>query len=52
MSFSTHIAAEGLRLPPIKLYSNYEINEDFLAIIMNNTRTRITSRVTCRPLAP
>ena len=39
MSFSTHIAAEGLRLPPIKLYSNYEINEDFLAIIMNNTRT-------------
>lgn len=39
MSFSTHIAAEGLRLPPIKLYSNYEINEDFLAIIVNNTRT-------------
>lgn len=39
MSFSTHIAAEGLRLPPIKLYENYEINEDFLAIIMNNTRT-------------
>lgn len=39
MSFSTHIAAEGLRLPPIKLYENYQINEDFLAIIMNNTRT-------------
>ncbi len=39
MSFSTHIAAEGLRLPPIKLYENYEINQDFLAIIMNNTRT-------------
>lgn len=39
MSFSTHIAAEGLRLPPIKLYENYIINEDFLAIIMNNTRT-------------
>lgn len=39
MSFSTHIAAEGLRLPPIKLYQNYEVNEDFLAIIMNNTRT-------------
>jgi len=39
MAFSTHIAAEGLRLPPIKLYSNYEINEDFLAIILNNTRT-------------
>lgn len=39
MSFGTHIAAEGLRLPPIKLYQNYEVNEDFLAIIMNNTRT-------------
>lgn len=39
MSFSTHIAAEGLRLPPIKLYENYEVNPDFLAIIMNNTRT-------------
>lgn len=39
MSFGTHIAAEGLRLPPIKLYQNYQINEDFLAIIMNNTRT-------------
>lgn len=39
MSFGTHIAAEGLRLPPIKLYENYEINRDFLAIIMNNTRT-------------
>lgn len=39
MSFSTHIAAEGLRLPPIKLYENYEINPDFLAIIKNNTRT-------------
>ncbi|MEQ9260318.1 MAG: hydantoinase B/oxoprolinase family protein [Roseovarius sp.] len=39
MSFSTHVAAEGLRIPPIKLYENYEINQDFLAIIMNNTRT-------------
>lgn len=38
-SFGTHVAAEGLRLPPIKLYSDYKINEDFLAIIMNNTRT-------------
>jgi N-methylhydantoinase B len=38
-SFGTHIAAEGLRLPPIKLYENYKVNEDFLAIIMNNTRT-------------
>ena len=33
MSFSTHVAAEGLRIPPIKLYENYEINPDFLAII-------------------
>lgn len=39
MGFGTHIAGEGLRLPPIKLYENYKINEDFLAIIMNNTRT-------------
>lgn len=38
-SFSTHVAAEGLRLPPIKIYENYQVNEDFLAIIMNNTRT-------------
>ena len=38
-SFGTHVAAEGLRLPPIKIYENYKINEDFLAIIMNNTRT-------------
>jgi len=39
MGFGTHIAGEGLRLPPIKLYENYQINEDYLAIIMNNTRT-------------
>ncbi|WP_035484692.1 hydantoinase B/oxoprolinase family protein [Geminicoccus roseus] len=38
-SFGTHVAAEGLRLPPIKLYENYEIHRDYLAIIMNNTRT-------------
>jgi len=38
-SFGTHIAAEGLRLPPIKLFENYTINEDFRRIIMNNTRT-------------
>ncbi|PZQ16005.1 MAG: methylhydantoinase [Ancylobacter novellus] len=38
-SFGTHIAGEGLRLPPLKLYQNYKINEDLLAIIMNNTRT-------------
>ncbi len=39
MSFSTHVAAEGLRIPPIKLYEGYKINEDYLAIILNNTRT-------------
>ncbi len=38
-AFGTHIAAEGLRLPPIKLFENYTINEDFRRIIINNTRT-------------
>ncbi len=38
-SYGTHIAAEGLRLPPTKLYTNYEPNDDIVDIIMNNTRT-------------
>jgi len=38
-SFSTHVAAEGLRLPPIKLFQNYQVNEELLSIIVNNTRT-------------
>ncbi len=38
-SFGTHIAAEGLRLPPMKIFSEYKVNEDLLAIILNNTRT-------------
>ncbi|MEJ5896832.1 hydantoinase B/oxoprolinase family protein [Aquabacterium sp. G14] len=38
-AFSTHIAAEGLRLPPLKIFSEGKINEDLLAIILNNTRT-------------
>ncbi len=38
-SFSTHIAAEGLRLPPLKIYSQGKLNEDLIAIILNNTRT-------------
>jgi len=38
-AFSTHIAAEGLRLPPLKIYSKGEVNKDLLAIILNNTRT-------------
>ncbi len=37
--FGTHIAREGLRLPPIKLYENYQVNRSYLAIVMNNTRT-------------
>ena len=35
----THIAGEGLRLPPLKLYDQGEVRDDLLAIIMNNTRT-------------
>ena len=38
-AFSTHIAAEGLRLPPLKIFSEGKINQDVLAIILNNTRT-------------
>jgi len=38
-AFSTHIAAEGLRLPPLKIYSGGKLNEDPLAIILNNSRT-------------
>lgn len=38
-AFSTHIAAEGLRLPPLKIYSGGKLNEDLLAIILNNSRT-------------
>lgn len=38
-AFGTHIAAEGLRLPPLKIFSNGKLNEDLLAIILNNTRT-------------
>ncbi len=35
----THIAGEGLRLPPLKLYDAGKVRADLLAIIMNNTRT-------------
>ncbi len=38
-AFSTHIAAEGLRLPPLKIYSGGKLNEDLIAIILNNSRT-------------
>jgi len=37
--FGTHIAGEGLRLPPLRLFENYQVNSDILAIILNNTRT-------------
>lgn len=37
--FGTHVAGEGLRLPPLKLYENYKINEDLLEILLRNTRT-------------
>lgn len=37
-SFGTHIAGEGLRIPPLKLFIEYEINQDLLALIKNNTR--------------
>lgn len=38
-AFGTHIAAEGLRLPPLKIYREYQLNQDLLDIILNNTRT-------------
>ncbi len=37
-SFGTHIAGEGLRIPPLKIFNAYEVNEDLLALIKNNTR--------------
>ncbi|MGD9536002.1 MAG: hydantoinase B/oxoprolinase family protein [Alphaproteobacteria bacterium] len=38
-AFGTHVAGEGLRLPPTKLYENYEIRGEILDIIVSNTRT-------------
>ena len=38
-AFGTHIAGEGLRLPPLRMYENYRINDDLLRIIIANTRT-------------
>ena len=37
-AFGTHIAAEGLRLPPVKIMQGGELNRDFVAIIRNATR--------------
>lgn len=38
-AFGTHIASEGLRIPPLKIYEKYTVNQDLLDIILNNTRT-------------
>ena len=37
-AFGTHIAAEGLRLPPVKLVERGVLNKDIVAIIRNATR--------------
>ena len=37
-AFSTHIAAEGLRLPPLKLVEGGELNTDLVDIIRNQSR--------------
>ena len=38
-NLDTHIAGEGLRLPPLMLYQNGELNKDLVQIIKNSTRT-------------
>ncbi len=35
----THIAGEGLRLPPTKIFENGKIRDEILSIIVHNTRT-------------
>lgn len=35
----THIAGEGLRIPPMKMFNRGKVNEDLLNLILNNTRT-------------
>lgn len=35
----THIAGEGLRLPPVKVYERDVMREDIVDIMVNNTRT-------------
>lgn len=37
--FGTHIAAEGLRLPPLKIYADGKPNQDLIDILLHNTRT-------------
>ena len=36
---ATSIFGEGLRIPPVKIYEQGELNQSALKIIMNNTRT-------------
>jgi N-methylhydantoinase B/oxoprolinase/acetone carboxylase alpha subunit len=38
-SLDTHIAGEGLRLPPGKLAKRGELNQELMAVIKNSTRT-------------
>lgn len=38
-NFDTHIAGEGLRLPPSMLYKDGNLNEELIGVIRNNTRT-------------
>jgi N-methylhydantoinase B/oxoprolinase/acetone carboxylase alpha subunit len=35
----THIAGEGLRIPPMKIYEKGVVNKNLLNLILNNTRT-------------
>ena len=35
----THIAGEGLRIPPMKIFSAGELNEDLVGILTSNSRT-------------
>ena len=37
--YGTHIAGEGLRIPPLKIYRRGELNTDLLEILIHNTRT-------------
>ena len=38
-NLDTHIAGEGLRLPPLMLYKDGQLNTDLVEIIKNSTRT-------------
>jgi N-methylhydantoinase B len=38
-SLGTHIASEGLRLPPLMLFQGGKLNEELVSIIKNSTRT-------------